>query len=322
MTLLDLGRLIKRYWYIVVIIPVVCSVVCAAYLMSTKKPEVIQYTAQSTIVVNSQVNTVVGLAQNNATLAKAEHKDASIAAAVASGTTNIVVTVSSQDEYEAKALAEEIANATLSQAQILFAPDRINDNVIEFDALILDTTESSTSGNSQEKSNTLKYVLVSLVAGLFVGIFIVVLIDLIRRPVISISNIQEITDLPLLDQFPLKDDGSRLLANIRFAAQQNNLNSICLIPVGDNDYSELIETALVEAFKAENDSEAILAISSYESLNSNMNGAYGSQKAQATILIVQQWADSLKQLESTVAELQLARATVVGFVFISGKVKA
>ena len=46
-----------------------------------------------------------------------------------------------------------------------------------------------------------------------------------------------------------------------------------------------------------------------------MSAAYQAQDADATVLTVNQWTDSLKTLESAVAELRLADTNLVGIVF-------
>ena len=56
-----------------------------------------------------------------------------------------------------------------------------------------------------------------------------------------------------------------------------------------------------------------------ESFSKGMAGAYVAREADAVVIAVRQWSDSIPMLQSAVAELQLAQANLVGMVFAPEK---
>ena len=156
---------------------------------------------------------------------------------------------------------------------------------------------------------------------MFLGICIVVIIDMVRRPVKSIEGMQDLTELPVLEKLPAKD-GNRLLANIRFAAKKDDLQTVCVVPLGEGtlvqDVCAMLKAAM-DAEKGAGDSGDTFEAVACEPLSANMDAAYRSRKADAVIVAGRQWSDSLTALESTVAELKLADVNLVGIVFAPEK---
>lgn len=319
MSLFDLWRLIKHYWYIVAAVLVACVLTGSILFTMQSIAADKLYTAKSVIVVNSGANTVLGLAKSNADSVTLDNPEIRVITQLSSGTTNIVITATGKDAILVESVAGEIAEAAVDQAHALFDASQRGNSETKFEAMIVDTAVTEAADEGQSSGSIARNVIVAILAGLSFGISIVVAIYARRRPVISAEGIQEMTELPVLECLPLNDDGSRLLANIRFASGQNKLETVCLLPVGEEDPCSQIKKVLESAFEANKEDGTRLEVSAYAPLFNTMEGAYASQKAQATVLIVTQWKDSCRQLENAVAELQLAQAKLVGLVFVTSK---
>jgi len=322
-TLLDLCRLLKRYLWLVIALPLVCALGCFVFFGATGGSNA-KYTAASRIVVSTHVQDVAGLAAGEVRAVMADAgKNGGIEAksAVDGNTKTVTITVTGTDEDAVLKIANESAVKVCEEA-IAFVPDNIDD---PFNARVEKASEATAA---KADSGMFKYIIVALLAGLFVAICIVVIIDMVKRPVKSVEGVQDAVELPVLEILPMKDKGERLLANVRFASKKDELKSVCVIPVGEGDSDEATVAALVAAAKAEGldaradaepVAEADLTVIHCESLSQGMKAAYVARKADAAILVARQWADSLKALESAVAELKLADTNLVGVVFAKQK---
>ena len=125
------------------------------------------------------------------------------------------------------------------------------------------------------------------------------------------------------------DGGERFLANVRFACEAHDLKTVCIVPVGSVEdakgCAQLLGKALSEEgapFKLyanrlpQELPEGTVAIAACQPLASGMEAAYESRRADAVVVAARQWDDSLRTLETTVAELRLAKAKLVGAAFL------
>lgn len=309
MTLLDLCRLIGRYWKLVVALPVLAVVVCAVVLfMPSGEPA--GSTATSRIVVNSQVAITYGHAASLARQLSEGDTDYKVSAKVETASMTVTITASGRDGNECVQLADAIAADAVSATEADFAQNEGSDYKTAYRAQIepaqLDEATSSRGGK-------LKYLAVALLGGLFVAVCMVVVIDLKRRHVKSAEGVQEAVELPVLEVLPVADGGERLLANVRFAAGKDDLSSVLVVPAGDMSVAEEGANLLKLAASAEGASG--FGASSCPPLAQGMAGAYEARDADAVVVATRQWTDSMKQLEPTIAELKLAGAKLAGIVF-------
>lgn len=317
MTLLDLCRLIKRFWVIVIAFPVVFGVACAGYLLVQE--ETVSHSATAQIVVNSSpyVNSVAGVAAGEVRQFSAEPSDFTLAYKADGATMTVSVTVSGPDPDSCVEIVNSTADSIVEKSDELLVDTAQKDALLAFKAEVeyADAVDEVLDAGKQGSS---KYVLVAILAGLFVAICVIVVIDMMRRPVKSIEGVQDAVELPVLEKLPVADGGERLLANVRFASKIDDLRSASVIPVGDAALAEEIAGILTGAAAAEGKGAA-LSVTPCKSLALSMDAAYLSRDVDAVVLAVRQWTDSLSALESSVAELRLADANLVGIVFAKEK---
>lgn len=327
MTLMDLFRLIRKYWVIVLAATLVCGAAGFGYTM-LKHDVKDQISATANIVGNSQTGGVVGFAKAEGRKivfddeARFEDEDCEyeLVVEVESGSQTVKVTVSGPDEGLCIDLANQIAEAACRQAKIEYPG---SDYRLAYSGHV----EKANTANVKEASGpSKKFIIAAILAGLFLGVCIVVIIDMKRRPIKSIEGMQEAVELPVLEKLPATN-GERLLANVRFASKVDDLKRVCIIPLSKGNLADQVADlmrAAIESEQSVGESEAsresddavydAFYVQVCAPFAESMSAAYESRSADAVIVVAHQWNDSLSDLETTVAELKLAEANVVGLV--------
>ena len=291
--------------------------------------------ALARIVVNSQVQPVTGFATSEARQYMLEDGGLDIEVKADGSIMTVNITVKTDEKgdealEQCAKVANSIADKAVAMAEYMYEDNANKENVTAFRAQI-EYADPETA-EAIEGGGKVKYLLVALIAGLFIALCVVVIIDIVRRPVKSIEGAQNAVDLPVLEKLPVADGGERLLANVRFASKADKLSSVCVVPVGMASVADEACVALAQAATEEGvkvsratvsaDAKApleapvdALTVVSCESFAKGMGAAYAAKGADAVVLAVCQWSDSLKELESAAAELKLADTNLVGLVF-------
>ena len=223
MTLLELFSLLKRHIAIVIIIPIVAAVLTAAYCWGFMPNE---YTAETSIyaltkssnndkaedvVTSSDLSASQMLANDFAELAKNDQVRANTAEAigltslskfkisVTSSTNTRVIKVSvTSDNPEASALvANELTEQIAETAVRIMNVEAVN--VV---------SEAKAPVNPSGPRRAL-YTLVAFVAGLFVAIAIVVIMDMVNTTIRNDEEASALLEAPVIGRFPLEKGGRR-----------------------------------------------------------------------------------------------------------------
>ena len=327
MTLMDLFRLIRKYWVIVLVATLVCGAAGFAFTL-IKHDAKDQISATANIVGNSQSPGVLGYAKaegrmivfDDGTRFEDEECEYTLTVAVENGSQTVRVEVSGPDEALCISLANQIAESACTKAREKYPES-------DYRLGYVGEVEKATMANVEEASPpSKKYIIAALLAGLFLGICIVVIIDLIRRPIKSIEGMQDAVELPVLEKFPAAN-GERLLANVRFASQVDDLKRVCIVPLGEGGLAERVADLMRTAIEAEirtgmgASQEADDAVrdafylQACKPLSVDMSAAYEARGADAVIIAGRQWEDNLSALKTTAAELKLAEANLIVLVF-------
>lgn len=309
MTLYELLQLIKRYWKLCVILPVVCAFVCGAFLLIRDSGG--SYTANAYIVAGStaQVSSLNGTASSAAREFQQANSGYKASVKADNASLTVTVTVTGPDSQGTADAANEIAESSVTESKKLLGAGNISANV-----------KKASVGKAQSGKSIPTYVLVALLAGLFVAVCIVVGIDAVRRPVKGSRDLATVADLPVLAEIPV-DSGDRLLANVRFASGEKVPHGIMVIPASTGESASQAATLLSAASGNESPDESQahggpVTVVASEPLLQDVAPVYEAQKADAVLIVASQWTDSLKDVEATVAQLKLAGANVVGCVLV------
>lgn len=215
MTLLELLQLMRKHLRLVVALPIVCALLTAlvswAFLANTYTASVSMYvltsssenqtSSLSTDLSASQMltNDVAELIQSDRVLTQTAHdlgmqeeELASYDLEVTSSTTTrlITLTVTGKNIEAAPAIANGIANTTDEVAQEIMDIEAIN--VIDKAA-----TPDSPSGPPRAM-----YTAVAFLAGLFLAVAIVVLMDMLNTRIRKPEEIEELLELPVIGRIP------------------------------------------------------------------------------------------------------------------------
>lgn len=219
MTLLELFQLLKKHLQLVIVLPLVCALAMAvasfALMRNTYTAETSMYILASTGESQSQSANYTDLtasqllANDVARLLESDRVEKDTAAAlgledlsaydvsVASETTTRVVTLSvtGPDAEGAANVANEMARQVSIVAQDVQVADSIN---------VIDEAVSPVAPSGPNRP---LYVAVALLAGLFMAVAIVVLMDMLDTRVRSAEDVEELLGVPVVGRIPAMKGG-------------------------------------------------------------------------------------------------------------------
>ncbi len=294
MTLLDLCKILKRNWLFIAIISVICAVVCGGVIMMMPKT----YQTSAIITASAEVNTVGGIGQSVA--AENSSNQGQLSASTDANAKKVTITAKGSNPTQLMTLANITAYQVVQKAEELF-PDT---EEVNYSFMV---TRASTA--SDVSPSVTRYALVAFLAGLFVSICIVIIVDLVRRPIKSSAEVEELLSAPVLGTFdsdPLST--KRLLANIRFAVE--DADKVAIIAISDFDSADQICQALSKEASA--DGRPVPEFVACQPFTQNIDSSYVAHEAGHSVFVARQWVDSLNQLEAEARESLLADAKIDG----------
>lgn len=314
MTLLDLLKLIKRNLKLVILLPVICAAVTIIALLVMPA----NYTASASLVTNGDFALAQGFAST--AVSSSSYSDVTLSTSPNSSSKQITITGKGSNADSCVKAVNAAAAATNEQIK-----------GANGDAKVV-VSEASSAAN--DSPSIPKSVIVAILAGLFIAICVIVVIDMIKAPIKSKENAESICELPILDELPTDDGGERLFANIQFRSD-GRPSSIAVVPVGNIEAGASVARELAQAiehagmrvkvvrgaaharqFKV-NIPENAAVVVDCPSLEEGMGAAHIAHDAQATVVCVSEWESSQPQLVSTVQELTLAKANITGIAYVS-----
>ena len=219
MTLLELFQLLKKHLQLVVVLPVACALVMAVASIAVMRNT---YTAQTSMYILASSSAAQGqttnyneltasqlLANDVAALLESDRvrQDAAEALgledlddfdiSVASETTTRVITLSvdGPDAESAASVANEMAQQVSVVAQDVQVADSIN------------VIDEAVAPDAPSGPNRLLYIAVAFMAGLFLAVAIVVLMDMLNTRVRSAEDAEELLGIPVVGRIPAMKGG-------------------------------------------------------------------------------------------------------------------
>lgn len=356
MTLSDLWLIVRHYFKVVIISPVVCAVLmgCIAFVPTIAHGSSCKATATLAISDPSSILDAASLSSLMNAIAQSEASavdNDTIAAAVESdsATQSVSFTIAATNENDAILIANMLVSQTAeSIRQIL---DNQSDTYLEVSdeaaqteegiaqlqgvtaadraaalrCCVLTVSEAKVMESSSRASVVLKYALAGLVGGLILVICALALYDSIKRPIKGRGDIAEVTDLPILAEGTSALLGERLWVNIQFVKE--DVKTICILPITGvtGDQIAITLTEAIEDYCSRHLSDACLrdaqeanfpTVIECNALNSDITGVRVARKSDITLLVVQLWSDSTSTLRNALAELKLAGASVEGLIVL------
>ncbi len=220
MTLLELLQLLKKHLTLVVALPVICAVVMAlfslvgmrdTYTASTSMYVLATSAESSTSALSSELSASQMLTNDVATLMQSDRvlNDAANSLglenlddydiSVTSETTTRVITLSvtGTDAEGAANVANALAESVSGVAQEVMDIQSVN------------VIDQAPTPEAPSGPNRLLYVAVAFVAGLFVAVAIVVLMDVLNTRVRGAEEVEQMLGIPVIGRIPAMRGGSR-----------------------------------------------------------------------------------------------------------------
>lgn len=217
MTLLELLHIIRKHLKLVIMLPILCAVATAAfswlmlantytanvsmYVLANSSDEESARSSLSTDLSASQMitNDVAELIQSERVLNQAadqlgmtESELASYDIEVTNSTTTRLITISVTGDTpnSAAAIANGIANTTNTVAQEIMDIAAVN---------VIDQAEVPTSPSGPPRT---MYVAVAFLAGIFIAIALVVIMDMVNTRIRKPEEIEELLEIPVIGRIP------------------------------------------------------------------------------------------------------------------------
>ena len=323
MTLFDLFKLIRHYIKLVIILPVACAILVTLGLLVMPPT----YVAKATLLTNGDIALAGGFAQTEATTFSKN----GIEVSSKNDTSYRTVVIEAEGKDYGGCIAAANATVLAAANDYRSANNAAANDYRSANNQVSITTNEATYAESTSPSIP-KTALIALLAGLFVAVCVVVVIDVVKMPIKSRNDIEAASNLPVIETIPTRNRGERLLANIRFLGDGQPA-TIAVVPVGLTGGTltcaelasafENVGTA-VTRIKGNPHAQSLSAIALPEivtivecaPLSEGMGAVYIARDADVTILCASEWRDSRKALANVVEELQFAKANIGGVVFI------
>lgn len=351
MTFLDLAKLLKHYAKVVLLILSICIfsfVLIGAEKAFIEKPE---FTATASLTISEPTATVssselMPLAQAIAKNIVKEIDGSSVALSTSSeaGTRVISFSAISDNESTSADAANQAALMTveaiekslhdmaasqrdaLGQAGVdeiehpdpLFVVDSVGyDSVAALEAVSFTINDAVAVSSETGPAMTLaKYACIGIVIGCFISVCVVVTINFSRSPVKGREDLESTIGIPFLANFKKQKDARILWANIQFV-MNSRPSSVCLVPVGFAVPESLrtgLESAATDCDLSLQDDGSNLTVITGLPLNTELRILFDARDAEATVLCVRMWKDSITKTVNTLKELELTGANTVGFI--------
>lgn len=313
MTILDLMRLIQRYFKLVIIIPIlfaVAAVIWSAFVQ-------VSYTATSSFITSGDLAFAQGLASKEA-LGYA-NSSVQISCSSQSSTKQVTVSATGADASICIEAANAVANNAVNEYK------KANNNIV--------ATVTETTAAIRNTPSPIKIAVAAFVIGLFVAVCIIVLIDIAKAPIKSREDAENACGLPVLGEATSAEGGDRILANLEFCCGHRP-STTAVIPIGQAESAIVASHELMGALERSNVRAKLVKGSPFARkfkvsvpddaavvvccppLAAGAGATYIANNSDATVLCVTEWTDSKRQLAATVRELKLAKANLAGLAYL------
>ena len=222
MTLLELFALLRKHLTLVIVLPLACAfiaaIVCWGFLPNEYTAETSIYAltktstdAESDVVTSSDLSASQMLANDFAELAKNDQiqdetaqsigldslKDYTVSVSSSSNTRIIKVSVTGHDPESVAVVANELAEEIGDTAVRIMNVEAVN---------VVSDAKTPVGPSGPRRS---LYTLIALLAGLFVAVAIVVIIDMLDTTIRDDEEAMELLGAPVIGRFPLDKEGQR-----------------------------------------------------------------------------------------------------------------
>lgn len=364
MSLFDLGALMKRYRKMVAALSASCMLVGMGYATLCSETQYSAEATLTPVDPTGAVAPITMMATVTP-LAEGIIADNESAAAVSisqatvptTGSQVLTFVAKGQDANECVTAVNDVANATAEAAAAVYGEisetreqDSLNEKnekieIIEQletqDAIAraLDTgfrvdrsyayvsfeVTEAVAATAAPRTGVTKMALTGLLGGVLLSICVIALKNMVKRPIKSRRDVEDVTDVPVLSFSHSACVDDYLWANICFSFGDVP-SSVALVPVagaGSASEAEKLRSAIRKTGLAASAATGLMAagdageerhvqVIACEALESHVDTVRRAREAQAVVMLVRPWEVGVAELLGALRELEIARARVVG----------
>lgn len=314
MTLKVLLDVAKHYWIAMVACILVCTGIGAVYGFT--RPGT--YKATATVASSVDTATLKGQADVEA----AAYEDAKITASADTSAKTVRITGDSTDPQKAVDGANEIASRIAALARAM--TDDVT--VLEGSSAVTAAVSSSPAKEASYSKRTKIYIALGFGGGVFLALCMIVFVASRKAPICDELELEEMTHLPILGTLPVRKGVSLLAPNVLFTLDSIP-DSICLVPANSapvKDAAAILDSSLAKLAASQatdngprHGAQLTPQVIACDGLTESADAAFAAHEADATLLVVAEWYDSLRDVEHTLHELKIAKANTIGIVYVS-----
>lgn len=189
----------------------------------------------------------------------------------------------------------------------------LTDEDVLLSSLSSDYTSSDEQTGSSSFKSLIKFGAVGFFGGVILALIIILLMDMIRKPIRNADEIAESLDIPVLASPANHDKADVLLANIRLAAG-DEAKILCVAAINDPTASACIFNKIIKSNESSD-----LGISNVGPLSSSGKAVCDVAASDGVVLCMREWKDRVPNLEDAINELAIANARLIGIVVLGEK---
>ena len=220
MTLLELLHLLRQHIKLVIILPVLCALVAAVYCWGFMQN---QYTASTSLIVYSELDSKVELTEDTYTLLGGSQLPVIDLAALVEDEQlqkRVATQLGMEDLEDYEVVVERpsrvitISVTGAGASTVANIADEMGEVVIEVAKGVKEIREVNVITEAQVPEeptgpSRLLYTAMALLAGLFIAIAIIVLMDMVNTRIRNEREAVELLGVPVIGRFPEAKGGSR-----------------------------------------------------------------------------------------------------------------
>lgn len=301
------ARLAARCWYVFVALPIAMLGICFA-MEATGAIVANEYTATSSILVNSEQYVVYGIAVDEVEGPDEKYEGLKLQAQLRESKSTIEIKATGKDPELSVLAVNDIAETTVELAKEFIVESSVAEGDSAFDAQIINAESAAKISRGK------MYAFAFFAIGILAAFCVLLAIGLVKQYVISKDDVSRVTGYPVFNNCGSLN-GARLLVDLDLLVGNGGTQVVCVLPLRDDASSQEVGTELEAAAKDASASRSVWTIRRLPSPLCDPSVLLQAKECDFTVLVVSQWTDRIPDLECVLCEFALAKMENVGIAF-------
>lgn len=316
MTIVEYMKCIRKYWVVVVTIPLVFALVAVLTTISLSSSGS-TYSATAVIYVNySYSQFLTGVTSEKAKDAIANSADMKAYVEGDHNNSTVTIRVTGPNPEQVESMANEIATQSLAEVKEDLAESTTGEAAYAALPFLANVDEAKSSEIDQGGFGKLaQYGIAAALIGLFFSIVAVFFLVAYRKPVIDENTLAEEFEVPLLGSMSMKPEAfSRYLEEIILLTDATERTSFCVMPVSSGEGAAMVCRRFEETLE-----HAKLPRPRFRTcgaIRESASDTLDAKDADAVILVVREWEDSVPDVRDAMNLLKMIHAYTISIMLV------